>query len=97
MYLDDEAPIAGGREIWGFPKKLAPPTLIHDKEVLVGRMNYGPVLCAVATMGYKHKILDLTRSCARSTSPISSSRSFRMSTARCASANWCAIICRTSI
>ena len=23
MYLDDEAPIAGGREIWGFPKKLA--------------------------------------------------------------------------
>src|SRR6187402_1357144 len=23
MYLDDHAPIAGGREIWGFPKKLA--------------------------------------------------------------------------
>ena len=23
MYLDDDAPIAGGREIWGFPKKLA--------------------------------------------------------------------------
>ena len=23
MYLDDEGPIAGGREIWGFPKKLA--------------------------------------------------------------------------
>ena len=23
MYLDDEAPIAGGRELWGFPKKLA--------------------------------------------------------------------------
>jgi len=23
MFLDDEAPIAGGREIWGFPKKLA--------------------------------------------------------------------------
>ena len=25
MYLDDEGPIAGGREIWGFPKKLATP------------------------------------------------------------------------
>ena len=25
MYLDDDAPIAGGREIWGFPKKLASP------------------------------------------------------------------------
>jgi len=23
MYLDDNSPIAGGREIWGFPKKLA--------------------------------------------------------------------------
>lgn len=27
MYLDDEAPISGGREIWGFPKKYALPTL----------------------------------------------------------------------
>jgi len=25
MYLDDNSPIAGGREIWGFPKKLASP------------------------------------------------------------------------
>ena len=27
MYLDDESPIAGGRELWGFPKKLANPKL----------------------------------------------------------------------
>ena len=27
MFLDDEPPIAGGRELWGFPKKLADPTL----------------------------------------------------------------------
>src|SRR5712672_1134687 len=27
MFLNDEGPIAGGREIWGFPKKLAQPTL----------------------------------------------------------------------
>uniref|UniRef100_UPI00287BC399 acetoacetate decarboxylase family protein n=1 Tax=Burkholderia pseudomallei TaxID=28450 RepID=UPI00287BC399 len=27
MYLNDPPPIAGGRELWGFPKKLAQPTL----------------------------------------------------------------------
>jgi acetoacetate decarboxylase len=27
MFLNDDPPIAGGRELWGFPKKLADPTL----------------------------------------------------------------------
>jgi acetoacetate decarboxylase len=27
MFLNDDPPIAGGRELWGFPKKLAQPTL----------------------------------------------------------------------
>src|SRR5881398_4012640 len=27
MFLNDEPPIAGGRELWGFPKKLANPKL----------------------------------------------------------------------
>lgn len=58
MYLDDDAPIAGGREIWGFPKKLANPKLTHEGEVIVGKLHYGSALCAVATMGYKHRILD---------------------------------------
>lgn len=57
MYLDDESPIAGGREIWGFPKKFATPKLSHEQEVTVGTLHYGSILCAVATMGYKHKIL----------------------------------------
>ena len=26
MFLNDHPPIAGGRELWGFPKKLAEPT-----------------------------------------------------------------------
>ncbi|ASJ75672.1 acetoacetate decarboxylase [Granulosicoccus antarcticus] len=33
MFLNDDSPIAGGREIWGFPKKLANPRLrkvVHD-------------------------------------------------------------------
>jgi acetoacetate decarboxylase len=35
MYLDDRSPIAGGREMWGFPKKLASPTISHESETLV--------------------------------------------------------------
>lgn len=60
MYLDDDAPIAGGREIWGFPKKLAAPKLVNEGEVIVGTLHYGSVLCATATMGYKHRILPTT-------------------------------------
>jgi len=58
MYLDDEAPIAGGRELWGFPKKLAAPSLTVEKDTLLGRLKYGSVEVAIATMGYKHLTLD---------------------------------------
>jgi len=58
MYLDDDAPIAGGREIWGFPKKLANPRLVHEGEVIVGTLHYGSQLCATGTMGYKHRAVD---------------------------------------
>jgi len=59
MYLDDDAPIAGGREIWGFPKKLASPSLHVERDTLVGTLDYGPVRIATGTMGYKHKVADL--------------------------------------
>lgn len=59
MYLDDDAPIAGGREIWGFPKKLGFPKVVHEGEVIVGTLHYGSVLCATATMGYKHRLVDV--------------------------------------
>src|SRR5277367_6899450 len=58
MYLDDDAPIAGGRELWGFPKKLAKPKIEVESDVLVGSLHYGSVLCASATMGYKHRPVD---------------------------------------
>ena len=61
MYLDDDAPIAGGREIWGFPKKLASPKLRADKDTLVGTLDYGSIRVANGTMGYKHKALDVTK------------------------------------
>jgi acetoacetate decarboxylase len=59
MYLNDDAPIAGGREIWGFPKKLAEPSLRVEKDALVGTLDYGSLRVANASMGYKHKALDL--------------------------------------
>ncbi len=61
MYLDDDAPIAGGREIWGFPKKLAQPTLSIEKDTLLGTLDYGSVRVATGTMGYKHQALDLAQ------------------------------------
>jgi len=58
MFLDDHPPIAGGRELWGFPKKLANPTLHPEIDTLVGTLDYGPVRIATGTMGYKHKVAD---------------------------------------
>src|SRR5467141_1998382 len=57
MYLDDNAPIAGGREIWGFPKKLGSPKMSHEGDVVVCTLHYGSVLCVSATMGFKHREL----------------------------------------
>jgi len=54
MFLNDEGPIAAGREIWGFPKKLAGPRLHKEVDTLVGTLDYGPLRVATATMGYKH-------------------------------------------
>ncbi|MBA3535045.1 MAG: acetoacetate decarboxylase [Tatlockia sp.] len=58
MYLDDQPPIAAGREIWGFPKKLAQPSLKVEKETLIGLLNYGSCRVATATMGFKYECLD---------------------------------------
>ncbi len=58
MFLNDHPPIAGGREIWGFPKKLAQPSLKVEIDTLVGTLDYGSVRIATATMGYKHRTLD---------------------------------------
>ncbi len=58
MFLNDEAPIAGGRELWGFPKKLAAPELQVQTDTLLGTLDYGSVRVATATMGYKHRALD---------------------------------------
>jgi acetoacetate decarboxylase len=59
MFLNDGPPIAGGRELWGFPKKLAQPSLRAEIDTLVGTLDYGPVRVATGTMGYKYKAADL--------------------------------------
>lgn len=61
MYLDDHPPIAGGREIWGFPKKMANPKLEVVNETLIGTLEYGPCRIATATMGYKYETLDVKK------------------------------------
>jgi acetoacetate decarboxylase len=58
MFLNDHPPIAGGRELWGFPKKLASPTLRTEIDTVVGTLDYGPVRVATGTMGYKHRAAD---------------------------------------
>ena len=61
MFLDDVSPIAGGRALWGFPKKLASTSLKIEKDTLVGTLDYGPVRVATGTMGYKHRALDASQ------------------------------------
>lgn len=58
MFLDDLAPIAAGREIWGFPKKFAHPNLSVDVDTLLGTLKYNSAEVAVGTMGYKYHELD---------------------------------------
>jgi len=59
MFLNDEGPIAAGRELWGFPKKLAEPSLHVDTDTLVGTLDYGRIRIATGTMGYKYRPADI--------------------------------------
>jgi acetoacetate decarboxylase len=54
MYLDDEPPISGGREVWGFPKKFGNPSLAIVHDTLTGKLEYAGERVALGTMGYKH-------------------------------------------
>ena len=69
MFLDDDPPIAGGRELWGFPKKLANPKLTVAGETLVGTLDFGPVRVASATMGYKYAKIPVEKALASLQAP----------------------------
>ena len=59
MFLNNDPPIAAGRELWGFPKKLADPSLRVEVDTLVGTLDYGPMRVAAGTMGYKYAPADV--------------------------------------
>ena len=69
MFLNDHPPIAAGRELWGFPKKLAGPTLRAETDTLLGTLDYGPVRVATGTMGYKHRQGDADATLAELSAP----------------------------
>jgi len=57
MFLDAHAPITGGRELWGFPQKLADARVSVERDTLTGTLTCSAVRVATATMGYKHASL----------------------------------------
>lgn len=61
MYLDNLAPIAAGREIWGFPEKLGNPSLEIDSDTLLGTLKYNSIEVATGTMGYKYYSQDKSK------------------------------------
>ena len=61
MFLDDEAPTTGGREIWGFPKKFGMPRLKTIHETLTGTLYYDEERVALGTMVYKQTPMDLVQ------------------------------------
>lgn len=58
MYLDDEPPTSGGREVWGFPKKYASPRLKVHQDTLTGTLYYAEERVAMGTMVYKHREME---------------------------------------
>jgi len=58
MYLDNFPATAGGREIWGFPKKMASPRLTVANDVLQGTLDHRGERVATGTMQYKYAAMD---------------------------------------
>jgi acetoacetate decarboxylase len=58
MFLNDHPPIAAGRELWGFPKKLGTPELRVHTDTLMGTLDYSEFRIATGTMGFKHRAMD---------------------------------------
>lgn len=58
MYLDQEAPITKGREIWGFPKKFGNPGLRIDRDLVIGTLDYSGINVATATLTYRTEKLN---------------------------------------
>jgi acetoacetate decarboxylase len=55
MFLDNDSPIAAGREVWGFPQKYAHPKLEVMSDTLTGTLEYSGTPVAMGSMTYKHE------------------------------------------
>lgn len=96
MFLNDDSPIVGGREIWDFPKNLAEPRMRLEKDTLVGTVDVGSVQVASATMGYKHRAIDTTKVLESLKTPTFLLKIIPHVDCTRASANWWSIRWRTS-
>jgi acetoacetate decarboxylase len=54
MYVDNSPPLAGGREIWGYPMKYGKAVLKVQGDTLNGSLHYAGQHVATGTMVYKH-------------------------------------------
>jgi acetoacetate decarboxylase len=54
MYVDNCPPLAGGREIWGYPMKYGIAKLETASDTLTGTLTYAGQNVASGTMVYKH-------------------------------------------
>lgn len=62
-------PNSGGRELWGFPQKLAAPSLSVVSDTLLGALDFGPVPVARGSMGFKHRALPAAEALATIAAP----------------------------
>jgi acetoacetate decarboxylase len=54
MYVDNTPPLAGGREIWGYPMKNGKASLRVNGDTLIGTLEYAKQQVATGSMVYKH-------------------------------------------
>ena len=54
MYVDNAPPLAGGREIWGYPMKYGKAKLEVHGDTLTGTLHYAGQKTATGTMVFKH-------------------------------------------
>ncbi len=61
MYVNNTSPLAGGREIWGYPMKHGVAKLSTASDTLTGTLEYAGITTAIGTMTYKHKAMPQTQ------------------------------------
>ena len=59
MFVDSDSAMAAGREIWGFPKKLAKIQLIEKGNQVVGILERGNIEVMKMTLDLEHDVAEL--------------------------------------